>query len=215
MTPRQEQALDLLWPRFGVEIPEGELNFTTLFGNEAPVVLEIGFGMGQSLCELAQQNPHNNYLGIEVHRPGVGSLLTYLDEHQITNVRIMIADAKDILERYISPQSLDAVLLFFPDPWPKKRHQKRRLVQASFVDCVASRLKEGGYFHMATDWEHYAQQMLAVASQCEALDNKAGPGSFIARPISRPLTKFEKRGQKLGHGVWDLVFTKTGVKNAF
>ncbi len=215
MTQRQEHALDQLWPRFGVEVPAGELNFKTLFGNEAPVVLEIGFGMGQSLCELAKQNPQSNFLGIEVHRPGVGSLLTYLEEHQISNVRIMIADAKDILERHIPAQSLAAVLLFFPDPWPKKRHQKRRLVQAVFVDCVASRLKEGGYFHMATDWEDYALQMLAVASECEALDNTAGQGSFIARPSSRPLTKFEKRGQKLGHGVWDLVLQKTGVKNAF
>lgn len=208
MTPRQAQALETLWPRFGVEISEGELDFFSLFGREAPVVLEIGFGMGQSLVALAKENPDKNYLGIEVHRPGVGSLLISLAEQEVNNVRIIMADAKDILQHHIPPASLAAVLLFFPDPWPKKRHQKRRLVQPDFVECVASKLKSGGYFHMATDWENYAEQMLAVASECEALDNTAGAGRYTPRPESRPLTKFERRGQKLGHGVCDLLFIK-------
>lgn len=208
MTPRQQVALESLWPRFGVDNPAGELDFVSLFGREAPVILEIGFGMGQSLLALAMQNPGNNYLGIEVHRPGVGLLLANLAEHNINNVRLIMADATDILAEAIPNASLDAVLLFFPDPWPKKRHQKRRIVQPNFVSRVADKLKIGGYFHMATDWENYAEQMLMVASNCPALDNVAGQGQFTPRPDSRPVTKFERRGQKLGHGVWDLVFKK-------
>lgn len=208
MTPRQHVALESLWPRFGVENLGNELDFVSLFGREAPVILEIGFGMGQSLLTLAMQNPGNNYLGIEVHRPGVGLLLANLAEHNVNNVRIIMADANDVLAQAIPNASLEALLLFFPDPWPKKRHQKRRLVQPSFVSRVADKLKMGGYLHMATDWENYAEQMLVVASNCSALDNVAGKGQFTPRPDSRPVTKFERRGQKLGHGVWDLVFIK-------
>ncbi len=214
MTPRQQGALATLWSRFGVEVPCGQLDFNTLFGRDAPVIVEIGFGMGQALLALAQQNPENNYLGIEVHRPGVGLLLANLAEHNLCNVRIMMADANEIFGASIPPSSLEAVLLFFPDPWPKKRHQKRRLVQPAFVSRVVDKLRVGGYFHMATDWENYAEQMLAVASNCAALDNAALEGQFIPRPATRPVTKFERRGQKLGHGVWDLLFVKKGVNDA-
>jgi tRNA (guanine-N7-)-methyltransferase len=208
MTPRQQQALETLWSRFGVDVPAGELDFVSLFGRDGPVVIEIGFGMGQSLLNLALANPQNNYLGIEVHRPGVGSLLAGLVEHTLSNVRVIMADAKEILQRQVPAASLEGVLLFFPDPWPKLRHQKRRLVQPEFVDLVASKLMAGGTFHMATDWENYAEQMLRVASNCQQLDNTAGAGQFTPRPDTRPLTKFERRGQKLGHGVWDLLFVK-------
>lgn len=208
MTPRQKHALEALWAEFGVEVPPGELDLAALFGREAPVVVEIGFGMGQSLLTLAKQNPQINYLGIEVHKPGIGALLADLAEHAVSNVRIMMFDAKDVLEKHIPPESLAGVLLFFPDPWPKLRHHKRRLVQPEFVNCVASKLVRGGYFHMATDWENYAEHMLQVASNCHQLDNKGGVGQFIPRPDSRPVTKFERRGQKLGHGVWDLLLVK-------
>jgi len=208
ITARQQQALEILWPQFGVEFKQEEIDFKTLFGREAPVVLEIGFGMGQSLVALASQNPDKNYLGIEVHRPGVGALLQGLMDHNLKNVRVVMADAKEVLELQIPDQSLEAVLLFFPDPWPKKRHHKRRLVQPDFLELVAQKLKKGGYLHMATDWENYAEQMLALASASKAFDNAAGVGLYTPRPQSRPLTKFERRGQKLGHGVWDLLFIK-------
>ncbi len=208
MTPRQKQALETLWPEFGLEITPGELDWGALFGREAPLIVEIGFGMGQSLLTLAIQNPQNNYVGIEVHKPGVGALLSGLSEHGLTNVRIIMADAKEVLEKHIPLNSLSAVLLFFPDPWPKLRHHKRRLVQPDFVECVANKLVRGGYFHMATDWENYAEHMMRVASNCHQLDNTAGVGQFTPRPESRPITKFERRGQKLGHGVWDLLFVK-------
>jgi tRNA (guanine-N7-)-methyltransferase len=208
ITARQQQALEILWPQFGVEFKEEEIDFKTLFGREGPVVLEIGFGMGQSLLTLASQNLDNNYLGIEVHRPGVGALLQGLMDQNLKNVRVLMADAKEVLVLQIPDQSLDALLLFFPDPWPKKRHHKRRLVQPDFLELVAQKLKKGGYLHMATDWENYAEQMLALASASKAFDNAAGVGLYTPRPQSRPLTKFERRGQKLGHGVWDLLFIK-------
>lgn len=208
MTPRQKQALEAHWLKYGVDAPVGDLDFVTLFGREAPLIVEIGFGMGQSLLTLAKQNPQNNYLGIEVHKPGVGALLADLVEQDVTNVRIMMTDAKEVMENHVPSESLEGVLLFFPDPWPKVRHHKRRLVQPDFVACVARRLKKGGYLHMATDWENYAQHMMQVASNCQQLDNKAGVGQFTPRPESRPITKFERRGQKLGHGVWDLLLIK-------
>lgn len=208
MTPRQQQALESYWPTLGLEIPHGLIDFEQLFGRSAPVIIEIGFGMGQSLLELAIKNPGINYLGIEVHRPGVGALLADLAEHSVSNVRVMVGDAKEILQTHVPSASLDAVLLFFPDPWPKKRHHKRRLVQPEWINLVADSLKAGGTLHMATDWENYAEHMLIVASHCLELDNVSGAGHFTPRPDTRPLTKFERRGQKLGHGVWDLLFIK-------
>lgn len=208
MTSRQKQALETHWSKLGVDLTEGLLDFYALFGRDAPVIVEIGFGMGQSLLTLAMQNPQNNYLGIEVHKPGVGALLADLTEQGVSNVRVIMSDAKEVMENHISSASLAGVLLFFPDPWHKSRHHKRRIVQAEFVDCVARKLITGGCFHMATDWENYAEHMMTVASNCHQLDNKAGVGQFTPRPQSRPITKFERRGQKLGHDVWDLVFIK-------
>jgi tRNA (guanine-N7-)-methyltransferase len=179
-----------------------------VFGRQAPRILEIGFGMGQSLQQMAAQHPEQDYLGIEVHRPGIGSLMLNLEKHAIGNVRVLCADAMEVLEHHLAENSLDAVYLFFPDPWPKRKHHKRRIVQPAFVELVASRLKPGGILHMATDWENYAEHMLAVMNSTDKFDNCAGAGNYSERPDYRPLTKFEQRGHKLGHGVWDLIFKR-------
>lgn len=208
MTLGQEKAIELYWPQYGIAPSDVQFDFSAIFGRVAPVILEIGFGMGKSLLTLALRHPEQDYLGIEVHRPGVGTLLRDAAEHQLQNLRVMCTDAITVLNQNIPDQSLAGLLLFFPDPWPKKRHQKRRIVSNEFVDLVAKKLTSGGYLHMATDCQDYAEQMLAIASTCKQLDNAAGIGNFMPRPESRPQTKFELRGQKLGHGVWDLVFTK-------
>ena len=193
-------------PRFGVAYSPAALDFTQLFGRSAPTIVEIGFGMGETSAAIAAAQPQHNFLGIEVHAPGVGSLLKQIEALQLRNVRIVQHDAVEVLRHMIAPNSLDGVHLFFPDPWPKKRHHKRRLVQPEFAALVAARLKSGGYFHCATDWQEYAEQMLAVLDAEPLLKNSVG--GFAARPSYRPLTKFEKRGLKLGHGVWDLVFLR-------
>jgi tRNA (guanine-N7-)-methyltransferase len=207
MTDAQRRAMSELWPRFGVEPGDGVLDFPGLFGRAAPVVLEIGFGNGETLAALAVTNPHVNYFGIEVHRPGVGGLLRQLAAADISNVRVMVADAKDVLARQVPDASLAAVHLFFPDPWPKKRHHKRRLVQDDFVELVSRKLLPGGFFHLATDWRDYAYHMMTVLSASGALENVAGAGCFGGRG-ERPPSKFERRGARLGHGVWDLVFRR-------
>jgi tRNA (guanine-N7-)-methyltransferase len=207
MTDAQRRAMAELWPRFGAEPGDGLLDFSGLFGRAAPVVLEIGFGNGETLAALAVTNPQVNYFGIEVHRPGVGGLLRRLAAADITNVRVMVADAKVVLARRVPDASLAAVHLFFPDPWPKKRHHKRRLVQGDFVELVGRKLLPGGVFHLATDWGEYADHMMAVLSTSDTLENVAGAGRFAERG-ERPLTKFERRGARLGHGVWDLVFRR-------
>jgi tRNA (guanine-N7-)-methyltransferase len=207
ITPSQRRALSELWPLYGVE-PEQELDFNTLFGRQAPHVLEIGFGMGTSLAELAKRHPEIDYLGIEVHRPGVGSLLVKIDQLGLKNVHIMCTDAVDVMKQNIPDASLDGVLLFFPDPWPKKRHHKRRIVTAEFVELIRQKLKIGGLVHMATDWENYAIHMMQVLSNNPGLTNNAGFSNFAPRPADRPLTKFEQRGAALGHQVWDLIFTR-------
>jgi tRNA (guanine-N7-)-methyltransferase len=207
MTDAQRRAMSELWPRFGVEPGDGVLDFPGLFGRAAPVVLEIGFGNGETLAALAVTTPQVNYFGIEVHRPGVGGLLRRLAAADITNVRVMVADAKEILARLVPDASLTAVHLFFPDPWPKKRHHKRRLVQSDFVELVSRKLLPGGIFHLTTDWQDYAHHMMAVLSASGALENVAGAGHFGERG-ERPPTKFERRGARLGHGVWDLVFRR-------
>jgi tRNA (guanine-N7-)-methyltransferase len=207
MTRAQQAALARLGERF-VIAPQGEIDLDCLFGRRAPRVLEIGFGMGDALAAMARVQPDRDYLGIEVHRPGVGSLLLKLEKDAIANVRILCADAVEVLQQHLPDESFDAVHLFFPDPWPKRRHHKRRIVQAAFVDLVCRKLKPGGRFHMATDWEDYARHMLAVMTAAPRFVNLAGTGKFSTRPIERPLTKFEQRGQRLGHGVWDLLFER-------
>ena len=208
LTAGQARALETLWPCFGLEFADNEIDFARVFGRAAPVILEIGFGNGESLAEIAEQHPQNNYIGIEVHRPGVGSLLLRLEEREIANVRVMCHDASEVISRQIPDTSLDAVYLFFPDPWPKKKHHKRRILQPAFVQQIREKLKVGGHFHMATDWQDYAEQAMAVLSVAEGFSNTAGAGTYSTKPSYRPETKFERRGLKLGHGVWDLVFRR-------
>lgn len=208
MTEAQRRALEDFGPRYLVEFQEAPLDLAAVFGRAAPRVLEIGFGMGDSVLDMARRHPERDHLGIEVHRPGVGRLLRALAEEDIGNVRIVCADAVQVLTHMIPDAVLAAVFLFFPDPWPKKRHHKRRIVQPEFAELVARRLKPGGIFHLATDWEDYAQHMMTVLEQSAAFVNSAGAGGFVPRPDDRVLTKFERRGERLGHGVWDLVFVK-------
>lgn len=178
------------------------------FGRQAPLIVEIGFGNGDSLAAMAQANPDLNYLGIEVHRPGVGHLMMLLEQRGINNVRIYHHDAIEILEQKIPDHSVAGVHLFFPDPWHKRRHHKRRIVRPSFLALLHKKLVPGGYFHAATDWEDYAKDMLAILSADAGLNNTSPSGDYCPRPDYRPLTKFENRGIRLGHGVWDLIFTK-------
>ena len=202
----QRRAVDTLLSVYGIDYAPGGLNFAQLFGRSAPTILEIGFGMGETTALIAQAQPENNYLGIEVHTPGVGSLLKLIAEERLTNLRLIQHDAVEVLEHMIAPAALAGAHIFFPDPWPKKRHHKRRLIQSGFVALLASRLAPGAYVHAATDWQEYAEQILAVFGAEPGLANTA-PG-FAPRPDYRPLTKFENRGLKLGHGVWDIIFRK-------
>lgn len=202
----QRRAHDTLLPRYGIPFDRHTMAFPAVFGRSAPVILEIGFGMGETTAEIAATHPQKDYLGVEVHTPGVGSLLKQIEERALTNVRVIQHDAVEVLEHMIAPASLDGAHVFFPDPWPKKRHHKRRLLQSGFVKLLASRLKPGGYIHVATDWEEYARQVLEVLGAEPQLENTAD--GFAPRPPYRPLTKFEQRGIKLGHGVWDVVFRK-------
>lgn len=206
MTGRQRIGWDQGMPKFGLSRDQGKLDALQVFGRQAPQVLEIGFGMGTSLREMAQANPSQDYIGIEVHRPGVGNLFNEVLEEGVVNLRVYCDDAVEVLKHCIADASLQRVQLFFPDPWHKKRHHKRRLVQPEFVQLLRSKLTVGGQFHMATDWEHYAEQMMEVMEAAEGFSNSSGPGEYTPRPDYRPLTKFERRGERLGHGVWDLVF---------
>lgn len=208
LTAGQQHALDVLFPRFGVEQSDAHINFTQLYGREAPTIVEIGFGNGDTLATIAKNHPENNYLGIEVHRPGVGHLLMRVEEYGLSNVRVMCADAVEVLQRQIADNTLEAVYLFFPDPWHKKRHHKRRQVQPEWAQLIRSKLRIGGYLHMATDWQEYAEHMLAVLADAEGFANQAVDSEFIQRPDYRPCTKFEQRGIRLGHGVWDLMFKR-------
>ena len=203
----QQRAYSELLPRFGVSYRPEVLDFTALFGNRAPVVVEVGFGMGETTARIAAGNPGTNYLGIEVHAPGVGSLLKQVEEKSLANVRVVTHDAVEVMRDMVPPDSLAAIHVFFPDPWPKKRHHKRRLLQPEFAALAASRLAPGGHLHVATDWQEYAEHVLQVLSAVPQLRNTAE--GFAPRPAARPETKFERRGLKLGHGVWDLLFTRT------
>jgi len=202
----QQRAYAELMPRFGIPFAAQPLDFATLFGRRAPVVLEIGSGMGETTAEIAATNPGVDYLAVEVHMPGVGSLLRMLGEQALTNVRVIQHDAVEVLHSMIPISSLAGVHLYFPDPWPKKRHHKRRLVQPDTANAIASRLVPGGYFHFATDWPEYADHVLAVMQSTPGLRNKAD--GFTPRPGTRPQTKFERRGLGLGHEVRDLLFNK-------
>jgi tRNA (guanine-N7-)-methyltransferase len=205
-SPAQQKAYAELLPRFGVAYGAAPLDYRALFGRDAPVVVEVGFGMGETTARIAAENPGVNYLGIEVHAPGVGSLLRQVESLGLTNVRVVSHDAVEVLREMVPPASLAGIHVFFPDPWPKKRHHKRRLVQPAFAALAASRLAPGGYIHVATDWEEYAQQVLEVLGATPGLANTAQ--GFAPRPATRPETKFERRGLKLGHGVWDIVFRR-------
>lgn len=208
MTPGQERAYEANWPRFGLQHADGLLDFDSAFGRPGRTVLEIGFGMGASLVEMAAAAPASNFIGIEVHRPGVGKLLHAMAERDVDNIRVYCHDAVEVLRDCIPARSLDTVQIFFPDPWHKKRHHKRRLIQPPFVSDLVRHLKPGGTLHLATDWENYAEQMLEVLENEPALVNACGQGEFSPRPEHRPVTKFERRGEGLGHGVWDLLFRR-------
>ena len=208
MSKGQQRAYDTLMPVLGVGYQPQVADLDAVFGRAAPKVVEIGFGMGGATADIAQARPDTDYLGVEVHGPGVGSLLKLVEERQLGNVRVIQHDAVEVFTHMLAPASLDGVHVFFPDPWHKKRHHKRRLIQPPFVALLASRIKPGGYLHLATDWEDYAIQMLEVLSQEATLENTAD--GYAPRPDYRPLTKFEQRGLRLGHGVWDLVFRQRG-----
>ncbi|MCC2594765.1 tRNA (guanosine(46)-N7)-methyltransferase TrmB [Pusillimonas sp. MFBS29] len=206
ITPSQKEALDRLLPQWSVSYRKTPLNLEQVFGRSAPTVLEIGFGMGETTLKIAQARPDENFLGVEVFNAGVGALLKRIDETGQPNIRIIQHDAVEVARDMILPDTLAGVHIYFPDPWPKKRHHKRRLVQPSFIALLASRIKPGGYIHCATDWENYAEQMLEVLSQEPLLLNTAD--GYAPRPEFRPQTKFETRGLRLGHGVWDLIFKR-------
>jgi len=208
ITQAQQRALVQLWPKYGIEFAPAPLDAQALYGRDAPRTLEIGFGNGENLAALARAHPERDFLGIEVHRPGVGRLLHTLESQGLTNVRLICEDAVEVLARQIVPQWLQEILVFFPDPWPKKRHHKRRLVQPPFVQLLAERLASGGVLRIATDWQPYALEMLATLSATPQLHNLAADGSFVPRPAERAPTRFERRGERLGHEVWDLAFRR-------
>lgn len=210
MTVGQQRGMDEFWPRWGLSVEQGLIDPAQVFGRDAPLVLEIGFGMGASLLTQATEMTDHNFIGIEVHTPGVGKLLAEAGDAGLTNLRTYQEDAIEVLNRCIPDGSVDLLQLFFPDPWHKKRHHKRRIVQAEFAQLVRRKLKVGGRFHMATDWENYAEHMVEVMSVAEGFENTATEGQqYVPRPDSRPHTKFEARGERLGHGVWDIIYRKT------
>jgi tRNA (guanine-N7-)-methyltransferase len=208
LTPGQQRAIDQNWADFAVDDGENIIDLDSLFGRTAPKVIEIGFGNGASLAEMAQNQPDHDFLGIEVHRPGVGQILKAIETNKLTNLKVACTDAVELLKNRITDNALDRLQLYFPDPWHKKRHHKRRIIQPEFVALLAQKIKPGGYLHMATDWEHYAVQMLEDVSSNSDFENCASDSRYIARPDYRPLTKFEARGHRLGHGVWDLLFKR-------
>jgi tRNA (guanine-N7-)-methyltransferase len=209
LTKGQEKALADYWPTMGIDYADAPLSLSDVFGRTAPVVVEIGFGMGKSLVEMAAASPDKDFIGIEVHRPGVGACLSDAGDQGVENLRVMEHDAVEVLKNMIPDGSLSRLQLFFPDPWHKKRHHKRRIVQSEFAELVRTKLAIGGCFHMATDWEAYAEHMAEVMNNAPGYTNTAEEGDYVPRPEYRPITKFETRGQKLGHGVWDLIYERT------
>lgn len=208
MTAGQARALRESWPQYGVEFHGERLDLDAVFGRRAPRCVEIGFGIGEVIGHLARSNPQTDYLGIEVHRPGVGRLLQFSAAENLTNLRILCHDAVEVLEHGLEDGSIDELLIFFPDPWHKKRHHKRRLVDADFLRLAARRLRAGGVLRMATDWQDYARQMLELGNACDALESMSADRTFVERFEGRDSTRFERRGARLGHGVWDLAFRK-------
>lgn len=207
MTDAQRRALDTLLPRFGLDDTPGVWDLDACFGRQVPRYLELGFGSGTALLQMAANRPGHDFVGVEVHRPGVGTVLQHVHAQGLDNVRVSTRDGVEVLREHIGDGSLDGVYLFFPDPWHKKRHHKRRIVQPEFVALVAAKLKPGGIFHLATDWEDYAAHMLTTLGSCPHLRNTAPAGAYSERG-ERPVTKYERRGLRLGHGVWDLVFRR-------
>jgi len=210
MTPGQQAAFDKHWAEKGLLLIDGLMDYEAVFSRKAPVNLEIGFGMGVSLVQMAAESLHEDFIGIEVHEPGVGKLLHGMEEHGVDNIRVYCDDAVDVLKDCIPNNSLSRVQIYFPDPWHKKKHNKRRLIQSIFIENLSSKLKPGGIIHLATDWEHYAEQMMEVMMTVKGFSNLSEEYCFSDRPDFRPITKFEKRGERLGHGVWDLLFQKNG-----
>jgi tRNA (guanine-N7-)-methyltransferase len=208
ITDAQEKAFERYWPTYGLQLGDGPLDFQQVFGNHQPVVLEIGYGMGDSLLTMAQQETDKNFIGIEVHPPGVGRLVNEAGKRQLANLRSYCADAVDVLEKCIPDHSLARVQLYFPDPWHKKRHHKRRILQPPFAEQIARKLVPGGLFHLCTDWTPYAEYMLEVLNNIPALANVSADKTWVDKPAWRPGTKFEKRGLSLGHAVHDLLFER-------
>ena len=208
MTEGQRNAFDTCWPFYGLSLEQGPIDAEAIFGRRAPLVVEIGFGMGDSLLQMAAAAPELDFIGIEVHPPGVGRLIAGAREQGIENLRVYLADATDVLKECIPDGSLLRLQLYFPDPWHKKKHNKRRIVQPEFVQLIRHKLGPKGILHMATDWEAYAEQMLEVLEAAEGFANTVAAEQYAPRPDYRPLTKFEKRGERLGHGVWDLLYAK-------
>ena len=208
-TAGQQRALTQLWPKYGVEFSPTALDLPTLFGRTAPRMLEIGFGAGEALLEFASAHPEIDCIGVEVHRPGVGRLLLGAEAATLSNLRVICHDAVEVLQHQLPPASIALVHIFFPDPWPKKRHHKRRLIQPAFVELLAKVIAPGGTLRLATDWEPYAQHMREVIDASSAFANVAADAGFVARSAERTLTRFERRGQRLGHGVWDLEYRRT------
>lgn len=207
LTDGQRQALEILWPQFGLPFPCDRLDFTNVFQREAPRVLEIGFGSGYSLLEIAKAHPEKDFIGIETHQPGVGTLLLGIEREKLTNIRIFYADAVEVFANAIPDNSLDTIQIFFPDPWQKRKHHKRRLVQVEFINSILPKLKTHGTLHLATDWEDYALHMMKVLSSIPALENLAGAAQYANRSSQRPvITKFEMRGKKSGRIIWELQF---------
>jgi tRNA (guanine-N7-)-methyltransferase len=208
-TAGQQRALAELWPKYGVEFSAATLDLDALFGRSAPRMLEIGFGAGEALLEYAAAHPEVDCIGIEVHRPGVGHLLLGVEAANLRNLRVICHDAVEVLQQQLAPASITLAHIFFPDPWPKKRHHKRRLIQPPFVELLAKALAPGGTLRLATDWEPYAQHMREVIDASPTFANVAAASGFVARSAERTLTRFERRGQRLGHGVWDLEYRRT------
>jgi tRNA (guanine-N7-)-methyltransferase len=207
-TAGQERALEQLWPVFGLDLPEAPLDLARIFGRDAPRSLEIGFGAGEVIGSLAEANPHVDYLGIEVHRAGVGRLLLRAEQGSLKNLRVICHDAVDVLRDFVADSSFAEILVFFPDPWHKKRHHKRRLIDGGFVALLSAKLRAGGILRLATDWQDYAEQMLEVCNAEPQLRSLSADSTYAPRPEFRPPTRFERRGERLGHGVWDLAYQK-------